>query len=147
MGARCPDLAERPDFADRAIVLTLPPLGEGVHITEKEFWANFDKLEPTILGALLDAVSSALRNRHTVQLSGTPRMADFALWVEAAAPALGWDDETFLSAYTENRKDAVAVTFEADIVATAVREFVEREEVWRGTASQLLEHLNRAASV
>ena len=37
-----PDLAERPDFADRSIVMTLRPLADGAHITEREFWSRFE---------------------------------------------------------------------------------------------------------
>ena len=51
------------------------------------------KARPGILGALLDAASAALANHADVnaRLEGRlPRMADFAIWVEAAAPAIGW---------------------------------------------------------
>ena len=49
------------------------------------------KARPVILGALLDAVSGALRNLDKVKLDRSPRMADLAKWITAAEPALGWE--------------------------------------------------------
>jgi len=48
-------------------------------------------------------VSAALRNGPGAKLSRLPRMADFAIWVTAAEPALRWPGATFLDAYGENR--------------------------------------------
>ena len=33
-------------------------------------------------------------------------MADYAIWGEAVGRGLGWEPETFLSTYTDNRKEA-----------------------------------------
>ena len=58
------------------------------------------------MGALLIAVSLALRNVNTISLSKLPRMADFALWAVAATPALGISQADFLKAYQSNRESA-----------------------------------------
>jgi hypothetical protein len=52
---------------------------------------------------LLDGVVAALRNRPTVRIKRLPRMADFAKWATAAAPAFGWPAEAFMADYAENR--------------------------------------------
>ena len=54
------DIGTRPDLADRAISLTLPPLE--CHRPERQFWADFELARPGILGSLLDAVAAGLRN-------------------------------------------------------------------------------------
>lgn len=138
-----PDLATRPDLADRAIALTLPPLVP--FRTEAELWRDFEAAAPQILGALLDAVACALRNRDTVRLPHPPRMADFATWVEAAAPAIGWQAGEFLACYEGNRRAAVETTIEADAIAVLVRELITRESSWEGTARDLLTLLNQRA--
>jgi hypothetical protein len=51
------------------------------------------------LAGLLGAVSTALANLATVRLAELPRMADFAKWVSAAEPALGWTQGAFMEAY------------------------------------------------
>jgi hypothetical protein len=47
------DLAERSDLASRAIVIELPTLNEDDVKYEDEFWADFEKARPRILGTLL----------------------------------------------------------------------------------------------
>lgn len=91
------------DLLDRAIVLRLPALSEDKRRDEKEFWQEFDTVRPRILGALLDAVSMALRDHDRLIVLELPRMADFAKWACAAAPACGWRPAAFLHAYTQTR--------------------------------------------
>src|SRR5215469_13329615 len=57
----------------------------------------------------------------------------------------GWDDDTFLSAYRENRRGVSESASEADNVAVAIREFVvtEHPDGWEGTATQLLAEINQ----
>ena len=141
-----PDLATRSDLADRAIVLSLPPLTDEQRRPEAELWDEFGAEAPQLLGALLDAVSSALRNRATVRLETTVRMADFAVWVVAASPALGFAPNEFLGAYRENREGTLLTTMEGDIVADTVLDFLAEVGTWEGTATELLELLERRVS-
>src|SRR5262249_29701689 len=55
------DLAVRPDLADRAIILQLPVIEDARRLTERSFWERFQEARPRVLGALLAAVSWALR--------------------------------------------------------------------------------------
>jgi hypothetical protein len=134
-----PDLASRPDLGDRAIAVTLSPIPPEARRAESELLRAFEAARPEILGALLDGVSSALRNRNTVQIERLERMADFCLWVTAAEPGLGWEDQTFMNAYRANRTDAVELGVENDPAASAVRAMMDkRTESWEGSASELL---------
>jgi hypothetical protein len=56
------DVISRPDLADRAIFLTLPPIGEAQRRPEAELWREFEMARPRILGALLDAAAHGLRS-------------------------------------------------------------------------------------
>jgi hypothetical protein len=95
-----------------------------------------------IVGALLDAVSMAFRNLPEVKLASLPRMADFARWVTAAEPALGWQSGAFLAAYYRNRGAAHELAIEADSVAAAVIEFMKVQDDWEGAPSTLLQCLS-----
>jgi putative DNA primase/helicase len=128
------DLSSRPDVRDRSIALHLDAIGERERRTERELLADFEALRPAVLGALLDAVSVALRDATTVRLERAPRMADFATFVEAAAPALGWARCRFVDAYLGNRQTAARATVEGSTLATAVAALGE----WRGTLGELL---------
>jgi hypothetical protein len=128
----------REDLVDRSVFLHLPTLSPTQRREEKQVWCAFEDARPRILGALLDAVSGALRNRDTVMLTEHPRMADFAVWSCAAAPVLGSTAEQFLQAYTHNIQSANDLVLDACPVAQAVLKLMEHQHVWEGTATQLL---------
>ncbi|NIZ63489.1 hypothetical protein DL239_21260 [Sedimentitalea sp. CY04] len=67
-----PDLAARPDLADRSIGITLPVISSRERRTLGSFNRDFAKAAPFILGALLDAVSCALARIDSVSLSEAP---------------------------------------------------------------------------
>lgn len=138
------DVVSRPDLLDRAFLVPLPRLEEHRRRREAELWRAFDAAHPRLLGALLDAVVVALRDEETTQatLGPLPRMADAACWIEAAAPALGWERGDFLAAYTGNRADAHELALEASPVALAVQALVAvKSDYWSGTATELLQAL------
>jgi len=136
------DLAGRPDLADRALTITLPPLPDDQRRDEQEFWASFEKARPAILGALFDAVAAGLRHLPEVVLERRPRMADFALWGEACSSGLGWEPGQFLRDYEDNRADAVAAAAEASQLLPIIEAVLGRTGLqadgFDGTAADLL---------
>ncbi len=139
------DFATRSDLLDRLIVVDLPRIPDSERQTEAALWLAFEQERPAIIGALLTAVSAAIRNLPTTTLATMPRMADFALWVTAAAPALGWQPETFLAAYTKNRANAHELAIESSLVAATLIRFIEHDTQWEGRASDLLAALTSHA--
>ena len=141
------EVVTRPDLLDRAIVATLPSIPEGNRRPEAELWAAFDAARPRLLGALLSAVSAALRERGRVRLHRLPRMADFAVWVCAAEQGCGvpWERGDFLAAYAGNRAAAVEAGIEASPVGPALLAWLEGRTTWTGTATDLLAELDAAA--
>jgi putative DNA primase/helicase len=139
------EVVTRGDLLDRSLLVYLPEIPDKNRRPEDEFWQAFEVVRPRILGALLDAVSAALRHLPTVQVSPLPRMADFAKWATAAAPALGWEPQVFLDAYVQNRDDAHALAVEGSAVAQAVHTLAGKEKHWGGTATELLVALKAQA--
>ena len=111
------ELAERADLLDRCLLFHLPSIPESKRRSEADLWRAFEAAQPGIMGALLDAVSAALRTLPSVHLDNLPRMADFAVWVSAAESALGWEAGTFTDAYSANRREAVYIGLDASPVA------------------------------
>lgn len=136
------DIATRHDLADRAMIVHLPPISEGLRMAERQLEAAWTGAKPAILKALLDAMVAALRNLNGVQLQGLPRMADFARWITAAEEGLRWSQGTFMKAYEANRMNLIDIALEADIVATAIMDLMKNTQKWSGTASKLYEKLN-----
>jgi hypothetical protein len=132
------EVVTRWDLLDRSVLLHLPTLSSTQRREEHQVWREFEDARPRVLGALLDAVSAALQNLETISLKELPRMADFARWSCAAAPALGWTAEQFLQAYTDNIESANNLVLEASPVAQAVLKLMEYQNCWEGTATQLL---------
>jgi hypothetical protein len=131
------DVISRPDLGDRAIFLTLAPIGEAQRRPESELWREFEIARPRILGALLDAIVHGLRALDDVHFDRLPRMADFALWAAACEAAL-WPAGTFARAYAANRSAAIESVIEADPIATCVRAIMVDRTMWSGSASDLL---------
>jgi hypothetical protein len=69
-------------------------------------------------------------------------MADFALWIAACENSL-WEAGTFEKAYATNRDNMIETVLEAIPLSEAVRSFMFDTGYWKGSASALLEELNR----
>jgi hypothetical protein len=139
------DFVTRPDLAERAVSLTLEAIPEDQRRPEQELWAEFERVRPSILGALLNAVVHGLKRLPHTRLERLPRMADFALWATACETAL-WPAGTFRAAYVGNRDELMESVIEADPIATAVRSFMSIQTEWSGTASDLLGTLAQLVS-
>jgi hypothetical protein len=142
-----PNLTDRADLADRSVTIHLSSIPDAERRPEDELWSDFQAARPRILGALLDAVSRALANIATVKLERAPRMADFAKWITAAEPGLGWEPGAFLAAYASNRRDVVEAAFEADAVAVAIWKLITTDRSgFEGTPTELLTAINAIVS-
>ena len=143
-----PSLTDRADLADRALNVHLRVIPESGRRPEDALWQDYHERQPMILGALLDAVSAGLRSIASVKLDRLPRMADFMKWITASECGLGWEPGDFVAAYNRNRADVADGAFEADAVAVAIRDFMREstEQVWTGTATELLSRLTGHAS-
>lgn len=137
-----PDLAARGDLADRAVVIRLPPLA--TRTTEADLREEIAAAHPEILGALLDALSEAMK-RVTEVATPPVRMADFARVLVAAEPRLPWPSGGFLNAYRLNRAGIVQSLVEGDLVARSVADLMERHgPAWSGLKSELYDQLSGA---
>lgn len=140
------DFVERPDLAERSIFSICEPIDRKNRLSDEEVWASFRAAHASVLGALLDAVATGLKNVADVRPSGLPRMADFAIWAIACEPAL-WKDGAFMSAYDANILGAVENVLEASPVAVAVRQLMAGlTGAWKGTSFELLTRLEGLVS-
>jgi hypothetical protein len=135
---------EKADLLDRSIVILLDEIQDSERKTETEIRAKVKGARPRIFGALLDAVSCALRRLAQVEIAKPPRMADFAYWASAAEPSFGCQPGAFLKAYEANRQDANELSLEASVLVPYFKAIAEEAE-WSGTAAELLQALNEAA--
>ena len=139
-------LVSRHDLIDRCITCHLNPIAQSSRKSEEEIWNEFKRIHPQVLGALCDAVSTAIARKDKITYSELPRMADFAIWVQAAEPALPWESGQFIALYNDNREGAIGQAIDHDPVASTILNLMCDQDEWVGTATELLGVLNTTAS-
>jgi hypothetical protein len=136
------EMIGRPDLLDRSLVLELPLISNVSRKTEAEVWGQLQAERPRLLGALLDAAVVGLRNLHTQPIGELPRMADFAKWVEACGPALGWRPGEFLAAYGDARADLEYQALILWPVYHILEGLLKQDHAYQGTVLGFLQRLN-----
>jgi hypothetical protein len=139
------EIATRGDLLDRALTVELEPIAGGQYIKESEYRERFDAMHSSLLGALLDAVCSALSNKAaTPQPIGT-RMVDFAHLAISAEVYMGFEPGTFLKRLLENKAHGHEIAMESSPVAVAIGNLlnIKWNAEWSGSPTELLEALNQ----
>ncbi|PZA08721.1 hypothetical protein DNA98_01355 [Meiothermus sp. Pnk-1] len=136
----------RDDLADRTLRIEVARIRDEQRLTEGELWQRFEAAHPRILAALLDAVSTALARKAEVTLKPLPRMADWAIWAEAASPALGCAPGEIVRAFNSAQQALSADLLEGNPLAQAVLDLVSdwpegNRQVY--TSRELLDELGR----
>ena len=108
-----PDLLSREDLASRAVLVELDPISGEHRKTEAEVYGAVAERQPVVLGALLNVLVAVLR-RPDLRPLRLPRMADAALTVMAAEPALGWEEGTFLALMDDNEEENAGALLDGD---------------------------------
>jgi hypothetical protein len=132
------DLSVRSDLLDRMLIITLPEVPESRRKSEEELYKRLDAVRASILGALLTAVSAAMKRLPEIRLQEVPRMADFVYWGVAGEQALGIASGAFMEAYRANRDSTHLMAIEASVVGPVVVSLMKDRAEWTGTVKALL---------
>lgn len=142
------DVVIRGDLADRALTIRLPARNDDVGYTEEDaLWKKFELAHSSILGGLLTAASTALRRLPEIRANvragriKLPRMADFALFVTAAEPALDIVENTFIPLLKEERSTASVAILESDLIFPPLLAVIEQAR-FNGYPADLLAAIN-----
>ena len=131
----------RQDLVSRSLTVSLPTLTDEARRDERGIYDTLERLHPRVLGVLCDVAADGLARLPSVQLSKLPRMADFARWVAACAPALGQDAEALVGLLNATREELALTALEGDVVAEAIIAFCEATPEITATSGELLERL------
>jgi len=131
------DLTTRSDFLDRTVTVALPTISDSHRRCEAEINAEFMKCRPRIFGAMMDALSAALRNLPAVKPTSLPRMADFARFGMAAESALGFPEGTFMAAYRQDRLAVHNIALESSPIVPPLWRLAQKG-TWVGVSRDLL---------
>lgn len=139
---------EQQDLVDRSIVVSLTAISEAERRPESELEQRYAELQPKAVGALLSIVSAGIARSGERHLTRLPRMADFAEWIVACSPALGWDAEDFLNWYASTKTDLVREGLDASpIVPYLLQLMTKHKDDVNLAPSELLAELNHLASL
>lgn len=133
-----------PDLLDRLLLIELERIQPENRLDETTFWTRFNADRPKLFGALLDGIAGALRHLPNVKLTRMPRMADFARVACAYAEYAGVGSDKMLDAIMQQTARQTQEILDADQVASAIREFIQKRGSWTGTAGDLLKLLNES---
>ena len=129
--------SERGDVQDRTLPIELERLDKRERQPEDDFWLGFSLAHPELLGAVFDALSGALRERHTVQLEERPRLADWGLYAAALYKAQGWGVEAFVEDRQGVEKMQQQGTLDGSVVAQAVILYMKNRDRVELSAAKL----------
>jgi len=135
------------DVLDRAVLLELQPLDVDERKAEDTLWAAFEKDRPAIFQGLLNTLAKAMALMPDVrkELTKLPRMADFCLWGEAIARALGYPPMAFYQQYMTHVQDKEKLAVEENIVGELMLVFMKNRDAWSGTPTELYTELEQLA--
>jgi Domain of unknown function (DUF3854) len=138
-------LVTRDDLADRVLMIQLGEISEENRLSQAKLKAKVEAAHPAILGALLTALSQTLAQLPHTKPDKLPRMADYALFAIAAEEkALGLEKGVFMSTFNNSREQSRQVVIESSPVGEAIIRMMENTSlVWKGTASELLNSLEK----
>jgi Domain of unknown function (DUF3854) len=136
-------LVTRDDLADRVLMAQLPEIPAEKRLPQGELNAKVEAARPRILGALLTALSQTLAQPRPNPAT-LPRMADYALFAIASEKALGLKKGEFMKTFNESREQSRQIVIESSPVGEAIVRLMEKTSlVWKGTASELLNELEK----
>ncbi|GGM34859.1 ATP-binding protein [Longimycelium tulufanense] len=125
--------ALRGDLADRMLPIELHRIDEQHRREEEEYWPEWTKVHPRILGALLDLAAAVMGVLPAIRLTRKPRMADFARILAAVDQILGTRG---MDRFTDKQKSMATDSLTGDPFITALRNAIT--DTFTGTASEIL---------
>jgi DNA polymerase elongation subunit (family B) len=140
-----------PDALDRSILKEFERIPDDKRKEESKVEAQFEETKPRLLGYIFDILVKSLQIKPTVQLHNLPRMADFALWGESIARAMGYKPMQFIETYYRNIGRQNVEVIESNPLAQAIEKFVYTwykegaEACWQSATSKALEQLSKVA--
>ena len=134
---------KKSDLADRSLLFELQKIDEEKRMTEEEFWRNFEKDKPAILGAIFDTLQKAMQILPTLDIKKLARMADAHKDMIAIALALDIPLEEFQRIFHQNLHAMQMACAGHDEFVDAVVEYVKQHGTQTGRVSEIYDNMCR----
>jgi hypothetical protein len=135
------NVVQSADLLDRSILVELERIPKNERRTEAELNNSFKGDIQSILSGVFNTLAKARTIFDDLEIESFPRMADFAKWGYAIAEALGFGGDLFVRAYEANINQQNDEVLENDPVAHTLCCFMEDQEEWEGSPTELHDQL------
>lgn len=133
-GINCP--ATREDILDRSILINLKRIKN--YKEERVIFNEWNAFKPELLDLIFNTLAKALQIYDSTKIEINARTADWLKWgyciAESIKNGLGND---FLKCYKENVNNQNDQVIENNVLVQAVLEFMEKQNSWQGSATDL----------
>lgn len=134
------------DFQERSLHIHLSEIDVKARIPDKTIKKELSNLIPKVRGFFLNKMVDAINLYDQVakELNGKlPRMADYTIWGECFVRVMGFENGSFLKAFTNAQDMDVMENSAEDITVKAIHDLIRSTDkgVWAGTTSDLLNAL------
>lgn len=138
-------LVTRDDLANRVLMVQLPEITEEMRLPQSELNAKVEAVRPRILGALMTALSQTLAQipNTKTNIKSLPRMADYAQFAIASEKSLGLEPGEFRATFDQSCEQSRQVVIDSSPVGEAIVRLMRDRLSWKGTASELLNQLEK----
>ncbi|MDR1090551.1 MAG: hypothetical protein LBL79_05690, partial [Prevotella sp.] len=134
------------DLLDRSILIALKKPNAIEIMSDKEYWDNFNKDIPYILGGAFTVLAKAMSLFNPDCPKSGFRLIDYVDWGYAIAEAMGGLGQEYINALKTNHKEKNQALIASNALCVAIREFMRDKDSWKGQTSTLLTHLDNIAN-
>ena len=141
-------IANKADLLDRSIIAELLRIDpKNVRDFKCDIIPEFNRLKPQLLAYIFDILVKVLRMKSEggIYLESKSRMADFEVHAEMISRCMSYEPLQFIKAYNANKEIGSGQALESSPVAKALIEFMDDQNHWEGTTTELLSELESVA--
>jgi hypothetical protein len=134
------------DFSDRTVCIELAPIGSEVRRSDSELLRALEVDQPRILGALYKLIQQVFRVLPDVRADAPTRMVEFCRWLASVEQVMQLETRSLQDAYKTTLVDSQLESLIDNPLAAVLLQFAEKQEIWRGTPTDLYQELSNTAS-
>lgn len=141
--------ATKSDLLNRGLIIQLERITTDSQRQIKHIWQEFESIKSQLFGFIFDILVKVLMMRQQtvkVDVTGLPRLADWAEVCELISRCLGNKPGDFIEAYRRNVGLQTEAAIEDSAIAQAIMSFMEDRPLWEGKMNELLGELEEKAT-
>lgn len=140
---------KKPDLLERSLLFELKQIPANSRKTDKEFWSEFERELPYIMGAIFDIIVVAIRIRKELKLTKAHRMADAFYDMVAIAMAMDLDEKTFRGLFEANKEKIEKIHADENYFVNIIVEYMESRNNQKivGKVSDIYKDIKEADSM